>query len=244
MQTANYFAAIIVLTLSPAALANSIQFTVNSSVVVTGDSPNDSYWGYYTTPPDAFGTTPTVNAEFPFGFYGNPTTFSNVSFSVPAGSVITSATMNLVFPTGAINGTGSVGLTSETLPQPDPNGRHIPPTFGPGTSVFYINDVFLQGNGTSSEDNFPLNTPFINGDEVSTGTWDLVFTLQGDVSAPVTVQGYNWDGYIGGQGQATIPYSVQIDVNYTPVPEPPGFVLLATAMIGLVGVARRKLLAN
>ena len=62
MQTANYFAAVILLTLSPAALANSIQFTVNSSVPVTGDSPNDSYWGYYTTLPDAVGTTPSVNA--------------------------------------------------------------------------------------------------------------------------------------------------------------------------------------
>jgi len=238
MQTANYFATIILLTLSPAALANSIQFTVNSSVAVTGYSPNDSYWGYYATLPDAFGTTPTVNAGIQS--FGADTIFSNVSFSVPAGSVITSATMNLVFPNGSIDGTGSVGPASENLPQPDPNGPHIPPTFGPGTSVFSINDVFLQGNGTSSEYNFPLYTPFINGDEVSTGTWDLEFIGQGYVFAPVTVQGYNWDGYIGGEGQATIPYSVQIDVNYTPVPEPPGFVLLATAMIGLVSVARRS----
>ena len=149
--------------------------------------------------------------------------------------------MNLVIPNGLIDGTGSLGLASENLPQPDPNGPHIPPTFGPGTSVFSINDVFLQGNGTSSEYNFLPNTPTVSGDTVSTGTWDLKFTGQGEISAPVTVQGYNWDGYIGGEGQATIPYSVQVVVNYTAVPEPPGFVLLATAMIGLVGVARRKL---
>jgi hypothetical protein len=242
MQTANYFAAIIVLTLSPAALANSIQFTVNSSVVVTGDSPNDSYWGDYATLPDAFGTTPTVNAEFPFG-YGY-TTFSNVSFSVPAGSVITSATMNLVYPRGAIQGTGSMGFTSETLPQPDPNGQHILPIIGPGTSIFSINDILLLNGTSSGNEFFPPPPPIINGDEVSTGTLDLEFTAQGYVFAPVLVQGYNWDGYIGGQGQATIPYSIQVDVNYTPVPEPPGFVLLTTAMIGLVGVARRKLSAN
>ena len=73
---------------------------------------------------------------------------------------------------------------------------------------------------------------------------DVEEALQGYVFAPVLVQGYNWDGYIGGEGQADIPYSIQVDVNYTPVPEPPGFVLLATAMIGLVGVVGRKLLAN
>ena len=55
MRTTGYFVAIILLAFAPAALADSIQFTVNSSVLVTGSSPNDNWYGSYETLPDDMG---------------------------------------------------------------------------------------------------------------------------------------------------------------------------------------------
>ena len=53
MRTTGYFVAIIfACLLPPQALADSIQFTVNSSVLVTGSSPNDNWYGSYETLPD------------------------------------------------------------------------------------------------------------------------------------------------------------------------------------------------
>jgi hypothetical protein len=245
MRTISYFAATMLLAFAPAALANSINLTINSSVHVTADSPNDNYWGTYGTLPDAFGTQGQVRANFQL--YGTTisTTFSNVSFLLPAGSVVTSATMNLVFPLNRVDGTGIVDIAPETLPPPDDDasGTHILPKFGPATSFFNIDGVTLQQSGSNvvSDGNFFPNTPTITGDKISTGTWDLSFITSGGVVGPVTAQGYDWNGYIGGNGQADIPYSVQVDVNYSTVPEPPGFLLVATAMaIGLVAVGHRK----
>lgn len=240
MRITGYFAAIILLTFAPVALADSIQFTVNSSVQVSRDSPNSNYWGEYRTLPDAFGTTSQVNAGFP-PIGGVDTIFPNVSFFLPAGSVVTSATMNLILPSTAIEGTGHV-VFAGNLPPPDPeNSLQTPPILGPATSSFYVDDIFLQGNGTSSEGNFFPNVPIINGNQIFTGTWDLDLVVSGEVVGMIDTQGFNWDGYIGGDGQADIPYSVQVDVNYTPVPEPPPFILLGTAMtLGLVGIVHRK----
>lgn len=242
MRTPGCIVAVILFAFAPVALADSIQFTVNSSVHVFGGSPGDSWWGIYSTPPDAYGTTPIVHVSVPFGYAQGSTTFPNVSFFLPAGSVITSATMELIYPSIFV-GTASVAIAQGLGPSGDFTGPHIPPTFNyPATISFYIEDVFTS-IGTLPPGVFP-NTPTINGNEISTGTWNLLFLGVGDIAGTVDTQGYNWAGYITGEGQADIPYSVQVDVDYTPVPEPPGFVLLGTAVLGLVGVACRKFTAS
>jgi len=242
MRTLGYFAVVILLAFAPAALADSVQFTINSSVQVSGGSPNDNYWGDYSTAPDAYGTRTSVNANVPSAL--GESTFSNISFFLPAGSVVTSATMNLILPVGPITGTGSLSIAPETLPPPDPNGIHFAPTFDSETSIFSILDVSLQSAGSSSiaDGNFFPNSPIINGNEVSTGTWYLDFLLHGEVIGTINTPAYNWDGYIEGDGQATLPYSVQIDVDYTVVPEPPTFIFFGTAiaMAGFLYLGRHK----
>lgn len=247
MRTISYFAAIVLFAIAPAALADNIQITINSSVQVTGGSPNANYWGEYKTLADALGTQSQVNANVPFA--SSDTTFSNVSFFLPVGSVITSATMNLILSTTPIVGTGSVSVAPETLSPPDldPHGLHMAPTFNdPATSFFTIQEVLLQPVGDSAvfAGNFFPNSPIISGNEISTGTWDLTFEVEGQIIGTVNTPGYNWDGYIEGVGQIDIPYSVQVDVDYTITPEPPSFVLLGTAMTGLVGIVRRKWLPS
>jgi len=228
------YIAVILFAFAPAAFADSIQFTINSSVLITGSSPDDSYWGIYQTPADAFGTMSEVHAGVPGT---GTTTFSNVSFFLPSGVVVTSATMDVIVPTTPIEGTASVSIAPEGLPPPDNvSDVHIPPTFNePAVASFF--DVYPIG--------FPLyvipTTPIIDGNEVSTGTFDLTFFGGGSIIGTVNTQGYNWAGYITGSGQAVLPYSVQIDVDYTPVPEPSCFVLLGTGLAVTAAGVRRRL---
>jgi hypothetical protein len=59
-----------------------------------------------------------------------------------------------------------------------------------------------------------------------------------------TTPGVNWDGYIGESGQGDIPYTVALDVTYSPVSEPSTFVLLGTGILFLAGAGCRKFLFN
>jgi hypothetical protein len=80
----------------------------------------------------------------------------------------------------------------------------------------------------------------INGNEVSINLQNVIFDFGGGVFFDVVDAGSNWAGYLIGSGQVDFPYPVQLDVSYSPVPEPSTFALLGTGILGLAGAARRK----
>jgi hypothetical protein len=218
-------AAAILLTITPVVLADTLQLDLNSSFVETIYSPNDNYYGVYDTA--SMSTKPSYNAGAPS--IERDTIFTNVSIMVPAGSVINSATLKLIPISMKIPGSG-VLYSEYAMLTPDPNAPSIAPTFDNGSSDFFV-----------ESDSFSL-VPIIDGDEISTGDLNLTFYVGGQIYGDVATAGVNWNGYIGGYGQVDIPYTIQLDVDYTPTPEPSTFTLLGPGILGLVGVAKRKLI--
>ena len=158
--------------------------------------------------------------------------FANVSLFVPEGSLINSATINVIVPSSQIIGTGELGGVQDLAP-PYP-GPSQAPSFAAGRSV--VSAWFVDIGG-------PL-TPIINGNEISTGDLNLLIDFTGNIFASANDPGINWNGYIGGNGQVDIPYTVQMDVTYSPVPEPSSIALLGTGILGAAGFARRKVLTH
>jgi len=227
MRSAGFLAAVLLVTVAPAALADSIQLSVNSSVTAYLYSPNDNYWGFYRS----FGSQQGDVVRVGTGPYGPTANFSSVSLFVPAGSVITSATLSVILPTNPIQGSGSLFVIGDY--GNDNPGPIIAPTFSStGASEVSVTGIYPA---------IP-SSPVIDGNEVSTGNLDLQFDLLGSILGYVETPGSNWAGYIGGDGQVDIPYTVQMDVTYSPVPEPESLLLVATGGLTLLGALRRRVL--
>ena len=225
----------------PAAFADSFSFSVSGSTQISLNSPNDNYWGDYETRADAFGTTSVVHAVVPN--VGDLLEITNDSFYVPVGSTITSASLELILPTGVVNGTSQLAnVTSERLPPPDPgNPTHTAPTFAnPGTAS--LNPFsFVNGRGGSNGVFDLLNVPVVSGNEISTGDLSLELTgASGQLAALVATQGFNYAGYVDGTGEVDLPYTLELVGTYTPAactPEPSGLVLLATGVLAMLAAA-------
>lgn len=246
-----FLAAAVLIVVAPAALADSFQFTINSSVQeFISNTGNDNYMGIYTTPSDAWGTQGGVHTGTPY--YGN-SPFSNISFSVPARQTVTSVAMTLILPY-SVEGTADVFFTGGgrlPLHPPDPWGPVSIPAIlaSSGSSTIEIDGLAASGgpgfnyghleNGMEIFDISNLLT--VNGNELfTTGMGNVRIQARGEVYGHITSQGYNYASYMGGTGQASIPYTLEIVGTYSPVPEPSSFALLGTGVLGLAGLARRK----
>jgi len=223
--TVNLLTSSLLLTIAPIALADSLQVSTNSNFVASISSPNDNFWGEYSTTMGLYDLPHTgPNAV-------TSTTFSDVSLFVPAGATITSATIQIVPVSEVVDGTGALYVAQAFAP-PDPGAPSTAPTFSSdGSSDVQVGfDQYLTGS----------LSPIVSGDEVSTGNLSLYFDLNGSFDDSVTNAGINWAGYIGANGQIDIPYTVLLDVTYTPTPEPSSIALLATGLLAAAEVARRK----
>src|SRR5258707_14937857 len=142
----------ILLSASPA-VADSIQLLVNSSVLGKFSSPNDNYWGTYSTVAP-YTDHPSWKRRFStrrfskcFGLRAN---WERGHFSHNQRD----------FAPNPIQGTG-VNFALNSFAPPGP-GISIAPTFnGTGST-----NVFVSSQGSSF---FPLPAPIISGNQVSTG---------------------------------------------------------------------------
>jgi hypothetical protein len=217
--------------IAPAAHADSIQLTIDTSAVINVYS-NSDVWGYWVNLPNG-NVDEDLNPEF-FGYTTLP--IQELSVSVPTGSVITSAIAFFYLANNGqiAGGTGSISYEGDfDLPfTPNPDEPSVAPIFGPGT--FSINASFEQcGCGIGAT---------IDGDNAYYDPQTLEIMYAGNLYAPLEVPGSNWVGWLGASGQVDVSYVEQLDVTYTPAPtpEPSTLALLATGISGLAGVGLRR----
>ena len=242
--TVSLLAATLILAVVPAASADSFQFTINSSVQESmTNTDNDSYMGIYSTAAGQSSVTTTAR------YYGN-SPFSNVSFTLPSGNSVTSAQLNLILPSTAVHGSASLGVVEPFSPPDLGNPIHTAPTFNAGTSTVLVEDLLINGQVVGGRPDgaftvFDLSSLLAigRGNISSINLDDIHILVLGQISATVDNPGYNWNGYIGGSGQANIPYELEVTGTYSPVPEPSNIALLVTGLLGLAGMARRKFIS-
>ena len=224
MRNKLILAAATLLTATPAVLADSIQVSINTSAVADISSPNDNYYGQYYNV-----SSQSHPIDFPSACCVTSVPFSNISLFAPAGSTVTSAVLNILLPTTELEGTGFLIPEAQFGAAEDPSL----PTVAPISSLSGESQILVDPPVFVPQ-------PTINGDEVSTDIQDLTFGYGGRIEGDFSNPGSNWAGYIGGEGQVVIPYTVELDVAYTPVPEPSTFALLATGIFALAGAASRN----
>jgi PEP-CTERM motif-containing protein len=224
MRNSWILAPALLLTFVPTALADSILLSISTSAVATISSPNDNYYGQYYNVPSL-----PYFLDYPSACCATSVPFSNISLFVPAGSTITSAVLSIILPTTELQGTGYIVPEGQFKDAEDPSLPSVAPTDGTsGTSEILLGTAVF------------VPQPTINGDEVSTDIQDLTFTYGGRIEGGFADPGSNWAGYVGGEGQVVIPYTVELDVEYSPVPEPSTIALLGTGLLTAFGVTRRK----
>jgi hypothetical protein len=240
-------AAAVLIAVAPTALADSFQFSINSSVTESIENTNnDNYMGIYQTL--GWGTGGSVRTDD-----HNPANspISNISFSVPTGNIISSAELYLIFPSPWGTGPAEyLDYTTFGISPPDPsNPIHIAPTLNSGGVSVVIDSILVNGNpryGRTENGSliFDLsNLLTIDGNNgFSSNLQNLRLLGEGQISIQVS-GGYNWAGYIGGSGHVDLPYTLEASGTYSPVPEPSSIVLLGTGALGLAGVAHRRLLS-
>jgi hypothetical protein len=242
MRNSVVLAAVIFL-LCPAAFADSFLFSLSSTTETTMVSPDDNFWGTYST-----ASPGPVTVDFTYG----TATVPGFSFSLAPGSTITSATVFLLLPTTETPGTSTGFVAPEApFPPPDPSEPSTAPTFGSGTFSVAGTDfgtIGVAGSsciGFGSGGTFDLcNIATIGGDEVSSGILDLTMLLPSEVETHVsaTSPGSNWAGYVDATGTVDLPYTIEVEGTYTPAvtPEPSSIFLLGTAMLAGVGLVSRR----
>ncbi len=128
---------------------------------------------------------------------------------------------------GTYEGTG-YEAPDGSFPGADPSLPSIAPTFSTsGTSEIMVEGLTIG----------PVPA-VISGDEVSSPWGGPGIDYAGVITSELLDPGSNWAGYVGGTGEADIPYSIELDVTYTP--EPSTFILLGSVMVGLAWVSRRE----